>query len=771
MFSDSIKGKALVLASLSLAAAADCVTSAPPANVQDPLLSSVQAVQAPLSTLNSLVSNWNSADGLMGALGIQQSYYPLYSAVQSLSGAAASHDPIAPNDVSVYLDSLNNLVSDISSLLANLDAKANDLAAVGASAIVVGDVTSLAGPASAIESKLFQFLPSDAPCPQISRASGIASSFSAAFASAAETFTITGLPALPSAPSACASYCAAGASSSADPSEPSSGVPPMSSNPSSAAPASESSPASSSFGSALQSELPVTESVSIPASGSISASGSASAFGSVPASGSGGAPGSSAASALSASAGASLTFTNASSVSTSAPQTSGPVSSAPPGNVAAVDAAFDNAAVAADALAAAIKSGDIQAIQNGFEAFLAAIARIVEALKNLKGPISPADVPELLASIAKFVRSAIEVLKALLTSPPPFKRALVARDDITTVQFLLNVNDQMRILLDELYSHLPINPNCNGTSPVVKRDVADDLRNAIDALNAVLVQLSGVYQLSLGGLPEPPLCIAEVSLGLSVPTSTGTTGESGTAVLSSAATTSGSASGAGSEPGSLPTGPGSATSGAQSGAPSNEGSATMTESTLTTVVTAFTTYCPEPTTFAQGNKTYTVTKATTLTITDCPCTLTSVVTEYVTYCPGPTTFTYGDTTYTITKATTLTIPKESAAPTPGPEVPAAPGASASPGAPAAPGAPASPGVPAAPEAPAPPGAPGAPSSPGAPNAPEASAASRPPVTPEGSSPAIVPGETNPAVAPSNSATVKGMSAIVAAAAAAFVFLY
>lgn len=42
---------------------------------------------------------------------------------------------------------------------------------------------------------------------------------------------------------------------------------------------------------------------------------------------------------------------------------------------------------------------------------------------------------------------------------------------------------------------------------------------------------------------------------------------------------------------------------------------------VTEVVTEFTTYCPEATTFTTNGKTYTVTEATTLTITDCPCTL------------------------------------------------------------------------------------------------------------------------------------------------------
>ncbi|KAI1056627.1 hypothetical protein NW752_001047 [Fusarium irregulare] len=45
----------------------------------------------------------------------------------------------------------------------------------------------------------------------------------------------------------------------------------------------------------------------------------------------------------------------------------------------------------------------------------------------------------------------------------------------------------------------------------------------------------------------------------------------------------------------------------------------------TEVVTAYTTYCPGPTEIVHGDKTYTVTEATTLTITDCPCTVTKPV--------------------------------------------------------------------------------------------------------------------------------------------------
>lgn len=46
----------------------------------------------------------------------------------------------------------------------------------------------------------------------------------------------------------------------------------------------------------------------------------------------------------------------------------------------------------------------------------------------------------------------------------------------------------------------------------------------------------------------------------------------------------------------------------------------------TEIVTAYTTYCPAPTTVVVNNKTHTVTKATTLTITDCPCTISKPVT-------------------------------------------------------------------------------------------------------------------------------------------------
>jgi len=95
----------------------------------------------------------------------------------------------------------------------------------------------------------------------------------------------------------------------------------------------------------------------------------------------------------------------------------------------------------------------------------------------------------------------------------------------------------------------------------------------------------------------------------------------------------------------------------------------------TETVTSYTTYCPAATTVTQGTKTYTATAGETLTITDCPCTLkhpvtttaptmvgtappvwvTTTVSEYTTYCPAPTTVVQGNMTYTVTEATTLTI--------------------------------------------------------------------------------------------------------------------
>jgi hypothetical protein len=61
---------------------------------------------------------------------------------------------------------------------------------------------------------------------------------------------------------------------------------------------------------------------------------------------------------------------------------------------------------------------------------------------------------------------------------------------------------------------------------------------------------------------------------------------------------------------------------AAAGASAWKGNVTYT----TEVVTAVTTYCPAATEVTYGGTTYTITEATTLTITDCPCTITRPVT-------------------------------------------------------------------------------------------------------------------------------------------------
>ncbi|KID94614.1 hypothetical protein MAJ_09420, partial [Metarhizium majus ARSEF 297] len=68
-----------------------------------------------------------------------------------------------------------------------------------------------------------------------------------------------------------------------------------------------------------------------------------------------------------------------------------------------------------------------------------------------------------------------------------------------------------------------------------------------------------------------------------------------------------------------------ASASAIAGAHNNNTTATGHIVYTTEVVTALTTYCPAPTTLTHGDKTYTITSATTLTITDCPCTISKPV--------------------------------------------------------------------------------------------------------------------------------------------------
>lgn len=76
----------------------------------------------------------------------------------------------------------------------------------------------------------------------------------------------------------------------------------------------------------------------------------------------------------------------------------------------------------------------------------------------------------------------------------------------------------------------------------------------------------------------------------------------------------------------------------------------------TEVVTALTTYCPYATTIENNGVTYTITEATTLTITNCPCTVTKPVTTYSansTVSVVPTTSVAAVTTAAVTTASAV----------------------------------------------------------------------------------------------------------------------
>ena len=99
------------------------------------------------------------------------------------------------------------------------------------------------------------------------------------------------------------------------------------------------------------------------------------------------------------------------------------------------------------------------------------------------------------------------------------------------------------------------------------------------------------------------------------------------------------------------------------------GSSNTGNAATPTEKTTFTTYCPGPETFTYGGKTYTVTEATTVTITESPeidavetssssndnVVVTAVQTTFTTYCPKAEVFTFGGKTYTATGPTTMTI--------------------------------------------------------------------------------------------------------------------
>merc|ERR1711964_946389 len=98
--------------------------------------------------------------------------------------------------------------------------------------------------------------------------------------------------------------------------------------------------------------------------------------------------------------------------------------------------------------------------------------------------------------------------------------------------------------------------------------------------------------------------------------------------------------------------------------PSTNATYTPVWVTTTEIVKTYTTYCPAPTTVVQGNHTYTVTEATTLTITDCPCTAT---TTYPVTTPGTVTIPICSTTVVPITTYPATAPE---VPATTPEVPA-----------------------------------------------------------------------------------------------------
>jgi hypothetical protein len=60
--------------------------------------------------------------------------------------------------------------------------------------------------------------------------------------------------------------------------------------------------------------------------------------------------------------------------------------------------------------------------------------------------------------------------------------------------------------------------------------------------------------------------------------------------------------------------------------PTYNSSSSVVVDYVTDVVTSYTTYCPEATVLTYNSVTYTITEATTLTVTNCPCTIVKPVT-------------------------------------------------------------------------------------------------------------------------------------------------
>jgi hypothetical protein len=82
---------------------------------------------------------------------------------------------------------------------------------------------------------------------------------------------------------------------------------------------------------------------------------------------------------------------------------------------------------------------------------------------------------------------------------------------------------------------------------------------------------------------------------------------------------------------------------------------------VTDVVTSYTTYCPYATTLTYNSQTYTITEATTLTVTNCPCTIIKPVTTSSVVAP---TYPVYNTTAVKTSAVGTTSKYATSTPTP-----------------------------------------------------------------------------------------------------------
>ncbi|PRT55494.1 hypothetical protein B9G98_03114 [Wickerhamiella sorbophila] len=622
-----MSSQAILLALLSIVSA-QCVTSEAPDAADGPLFASITAVESNLDILNSLVQSWSKYDGILGAIDIQQNFYPLYRACTSLNDQAGKLTVVESKNVANYISSMNGLVAEISTLIGSLNEKANDMISVGAGSIVSGDIVSLAGPASDIEVKLFANLPSDAPCIQIASAAEVASNMDAAYKNAAASYTITkGIPEFPAAPSVCSSYCTE-----------------SSATPTSSPATSSTSPTTPGTSSTTPSSSPAAPASSSPADGKSSTAPASSS----PADGK-----SSTAPASSCPTDCKSSPAPASSSPADGKSSDAPASSPPADGKSSAAPATSSAASEGPC----VTSAPAQPIQPAFGSSLDAVIAPLTSLNALVEKWSVADgLPGGLSIQEGYqpLYDAVMNLKQAAGGLTSFE----ADDTVGYIQTFGALVSDISALLGNLNAKAQ-DFTAVGAAQIVQNDISSLAGPASEIAVSIFNQV-----------PTDAPC--------PVVTSAGAVGSSLGAAFSSAGATfsvpnvpefpaaaTACLTYCGGET-AAPTGP-AAPSTPPSSATAPAGNATTSgapDETVTTVVTAFTTYCPEPTTLCPGNgKCYTVTEPTTLTVTDCPCTIpeerettTTVVTAITTYCPEPTTLCPGNgKCYTVTEPTTLTV--------------------------------------------------------------------------------------------------------------------